>query len=71
MWGRWIARYGGTRKWQWRHTVWSVPLLQEVVRYAVKQYLYKIRKIVYLKIFTYIIKMMYCWLWIMFCIISS
>jgi hypothetical protein len=29
-------------------------------RYTVKQYLYKIGKIAYLKIFTCIIKMMYC-----------
>jgi hypothetical protein len=29
-------------------------------RYAVKQYFYKISKIAYLKIFTCIIKMMYC-----------
>jgi hypothetical protein len=29
-------------------------------RYAVKQYFYKIRKITYLKIFIYIIEMMYC-----------
>jgi hypothetical protein len=29
-------------------------------RYAVKQYFYENRKITYLKIFTYIIKMMYC-----------
>jgi hypothetical protein len=35
VWGRWIARCDGTRK-RWRHIVWSVPLLQEVVRYAVK-----------------------------------
>jgi hypothetical protein len=29
-------------------------------RYTVKQYFYENRKITYLKIFTYIIKMMYC-----------
>jgi hypothetical protein len=46
VWGRWIARCGGTRKrwWRWR-TVQSVPLLQEVIRYAVKQYYYKIEKL--------------------------
>jgi hypothetical protein len=41
------------------------PLLQEVIRYTVKQCFYKIRKITYLKIFTCIIEMMYvttfCW----------
>jgi hypothetical protein len=59
VWGRWITRCGGMRKWwrQWR-TVWSVPLLQEVIKYAVKQYLYKIGKFAYLKIFTCIIEMM-------------
>jgi hypothetical protein len=46
-------------------------MLQEVVRYAVKQYLYKIGKFAYLKIFTCIIEMMYYWVYIMFCIISS
>jgi hypothetical protein len=34
--------------------------MQEVIKYVVKQYLYKIRKIAYLKIFTRIIEMMYC-----------
>jgi hypothetical protein len=60
MWGRWIARCGGTRKrrWWWR-TIWSVPLLREVVRYTINQYLYEIKKITYLKIFTCIIEMMY------------
>jgi hypothetical protein len=62
VWGRWIARCGGTRKWWWRRTIWSVLLLQEVIRYAVKQYFYKIGKIAYLKIVTCIIEMMYCWL---------
>jgi hypothetical protein len=72
MWGRWIARCGETRKRRWkRHTVQNVPLLQEVVRYAIKQYFYKIGKNTYLKIVTCIIKMMYCWLYIRFCIISS
>jgi hypothetical protein len=43
---------GGTRKQrQLRCTIQSVPLLQEVAKYTVKQYLYEIRKIVYLKIF--------------------
>jgi hypothetical protein len=37
----------------------SAPLIQEVVRYAVKQYFYKIGKITYLKIVTCIIEMMY------------
>jgi hypothetical protein len=32
------------RKWQWRHTIQSVPLLQEVIRYVVKQYFYRIGK---------------------------
>jgi hypothetical protein len=40
-------------------------LLQDVVRYVVKQYFYIIGKIAYLKIVTYIIEMMYCWLYIM------
>jgi hypothetical protein len=45
MWGRWIARCGETRKRRWkRHIVQNVPLLQEVVRYAIKQYFYKIGK---------------------------
>jgi hypothetical protein len=69
MWGRWIARCGGTRK--RLQTVRSVPLLQEVVSYTVKKYCYKIGINVYLKIITYIIEMMYCWLCIRFCIISS
>jgi hypothetical protein len=61
VWGRWITRCGGTRKrWRWRCIIRSVPLLQEVVRYTVKQYFYKIAKFAYLKIFTYIIEMMYC-----------
>jgi hypothetical protein len=47
----------------------SVLLLQEVVSYTVKQYCYKIRKIEYLKIVICIIKMVYCWLCIRFCII--
>jgi hypothetical protein len=61
VWGRWIARCHGIRKWWQRQwcTIWSVSLLQEVIRYAVKQYLYKIGKTAYLKIFTYIIEMMY------------
>jgi hypothetical protein len=42
------------------HTIQSVPLLQEIIRYAVKQYFYKIGEIAYLKIFTRIIEMMYC-----------
>jgi hypothetical protein len=58
VWGRWIGRCGGTRK--RRRSVWSVPLLQEVVRYAIEQYFYKIKIIAYLKIFTCIIEMMYC-----------
>jgi hypothetical protein len=37
----------------------SVPLLQEDVSYAVKQYCYKIEKIAYLKIVSCIIEMMY------------
>jgi hypothetical protein len=45
---------------QWWCTIHSLPLLQEIVRYAVKQYFYKIGKIAYLKIFTCIIEMMYC-----------
>jgi hypothetical protein len=59
------------RKQWWWWTVWSVPLLQEVVSYIVKQYCYKIGKIAYLKIVTCIIEMMYCWLYTRFCIISS
>jgi hypothetical protein len=47
VWGRWIT-------WR-RRTVQSVPLLQEVISYAVKQYCYKIRKNAYLKIVTCII----------------
>jgi hypothetical protein len=43
----------------------------KVVRYAVKQYFHKIENIAYLKIVTCIIEMMYCWLCIMCCIISS
>jgi hypothetical protein len=40
------------RKWRrLQFTVQSVPLLQEAVKYAVKQYLYEIGKIDYLKIF--------------------
>jgi hypothetical protein len=67
MWGRWIARCGGMMKWQWwQQTIQSVPLLQEVISYVVKQYCYKIGKIAYLKIVTCIIEKMYCWL----CIIS-
>jgi hypothetical protein len=31
VWGRWIAQCGGMRKQHWRHTVRSVPLLQEVI----------------------------------------
>jgi hypothetical protein len=27
---------------EWTHTVRSAPLLQEVIRYAIKQYFYKI-----------------------------
>jgi hypothetical protein len=46
------------------HPMWcivlSVPWLQEVVRYAVEQYFYKIGKIAYLKIVTCIIEMLYC-----------
>jgi hypothetical protein len=42
-WGRWIAQCGGMRKWR-RWTVWSVPLVQEVVSYIVKQYYLKIGK---------------------------
>jgi hypothetical protein len=38
------------KRWRW-HTIRSVPLLQEVIKYAVKQYLYEIGKIAYLKIF--------------------
>jgi hypothetical protein len=37
------------RKWWWQ-TVRSVPLLQEVISYAIKQYCSKIGKITYLKI---------------------
>jgi enoyl reductase-like protein len=59
VWGQWITRCGGTRK-RRRCTIQSVPLLQEVIRYAVKQYFYKIGKFTYLNIFTCIIKMMYC-----------
>jgi hypothetical protein len=68
VWGRWITRCGGMRKRQ--RTVRSVPLLQEVIKYAFEQYCYKIGKIAYLKIVTYIIEMMYCWLCIRFWIIS-
>jgi hypothetical protein len=66
------CRCGGIRKRQrqQRYTVHSVPLLQEVIRYIVKQYFYKIGKFVYLKIVTCIVDMMYCWLCIMCCIIS-
>jgi hypothetical protein len=32
------------KRWRWRRTIQSVPLLQEIVKYTVKQYLYKIRK---------------------------
>jgi hypothetical protein len=71
VWGWWITRCGRTKKWQRRCTVRSVPLLQEVIRYIVKQYFYKIRKIAYLKIVTCIIDMMYYWLCIRFCIHSS
>jgi hypothetical protein len=70
MWGWWITWCGGTRKRWWR-AIHSAPLLQEVIRYTFKQYFYKIGKITYLKIVTCIIKMMYCWLCIRFCIISS
>jgi hypothetical protein len=57
--GGWIARCGEMRN--LRCTVRSVPLLQEIVRYEVNQYLYKIgKKIAYMKIFTYIIEMIYC-----------
>jgi hypothetical protein len=60
VWGRRIARCGEIRKQRrWRCTVWSVPLLQEVIKYVIKQYLYKIGKIAYL-IFTCVIEMMYC-----------
>jgi hypothetical protein len=41
--GRWIVQCGGTRK-RRRWTVQSVPLLQEVVSYIVKQYYLKIGK---------------------------
>jgi hypothetical protein len=70
VWGRWIARCGTTRKRQRWCTIRSVPLLQEVVRYAVKQYFYKIEKCI-LKIVTRIIEMIYCCLYIMCSIISS
>jgi hypothetical protein len=50
---------GREKRWQRRRTVQSLPLLQEVVKYMVKQYLYKIEKITYLKIFTCIIEIMY------------
>jgi hypothetical protein len=65
VWGRWIAQCGGTRK-QLRWTIQSVPLLQEVVSYAVKQYCLKVEEIGYLKIVTCIIEMIYYWLYIRF-----
>jgi hypothetical protein len=69
VWGRWIAWCSGTRK-QWWRTIQSVPLVQEVISYVVKQYCYKIGKIAYLKVVPCIIKMIRCWLCIGFCIIS-
>jgi hypothetical protein len=46
VWGRRIARCGEIRKQRRRRcTVWSVPFLQEVIKYAIKQYLYKIGKL--------------------------
>jgi hypothetical protein len=52
VWGRCITRCGGMRKQWWlRRTIRSIPLLQEVIKYAVKQYLYLIGKTAYLKIF--------------------
>jgi hypothetical protein len=52
VWGQCIARCDGTRKRRWlRRTVRSVPLLQEVIKYLVKQYLYEIGKFAYMKIF--------------------
>jgi hypothetical protein len=70
VWGRRIARFGAMRIW-WQLTIWNVPLLQEVISYAVKQYCLKIREIAYLKIVTCIIKMIYWWLCFMFWISSS
>jgi hypothetical protein len=46
VWDPWIAQCGGMRKWR-RQTVRSVPLLQGVISYTVKQYCLKIGEIAY------------------------
>jgi hypothetical protein len=42
------------------HRIECTIAVRRHYRYVVKQYFYKIGKIPYMKIFTYIIEMMYC-----------